>query len=222
MRSDLKMPGLKMRNNRDGTRRLYWCARSDLVKAGYEPETVRLHRYEQEFPNNVLLVSAACLRLQVEMLAWSTQRGKDRYRFDGTLKSLIRRYEHDAASPYRELKWNTRRTYDQVLSVVEKAFGKRVLAKLSADDFRRWYDEAKKPKTTGGEERIRKAHGIINMLRRLMSFGVMAEIGDCVRLKVILDHSRFKQPARRRARLEFIMFKRSSRKPLRLGARRWL
>ena len=198
MPSDFPTPGLKRRPNRDGTERLIWVARADVVKAGYEPKTVRLH-YDA---SDVALISTACLRLQSEMLAWASGQRRDPLRFDGTLASLIRRYQCDPASPYRQIKWNTRRIYDQTLGVIEKAFGKRVLANLGLTDFRRWYDEAKKPKAPGEPERINKAHKIVSLLRRLSTYGIAAEIPDCARLAAILDASRFKQPGRRRVMLE--------------------
>lgn len=89
-----------------------------------------------------------------------------------------------------------------MLTVIERAFGKRVLPALGIADFRRWYDEARKPKYKDGPERINKAHRIIAMLRRLFAYGVMAELAECARLKAILDEARFKQPARRRSRLD--------------------
>ncbi|MFL9827553.1 integrase [Rhodoplanes sp. SY1] len=201
MRCDDDTPGLKVRHNRDGTERLYWTARRDLVVKGYQPKTVRLH-YDRADPHDRPLIAAACGRLQAEMLAWSAGQRDERRAFDGTLASLIRLYQHDPASPYRDLKWNTRRTYDQVLGVIERAFGKRALAALGIADFRRWYDEAKKPARPGGPERVRKAHGIVAMLRRLLAYGVTAEHAHCARLAAILDEARFKQPGRRRMKLE--------------------
>jgi hypothetical protein len=88
------------------------------------------------------------------------------------------------------------------MDVIEKAFGKRVLAALKLEDFRRWYDEAKKPKAPGGKPRVRKAHGIISMMRRMVKYGIAAELPECARLHAILDASRFKQPSRRRMKLE--------------------
>jgi hypothetical protein len=153
-------------------------------------------------PLSYPLISAACRRLQAEMLEWAAGHRTTNRPFDGTLGSLIRCYQTDEASGYTELKWNTRRTYDQVLRVIERAFGKRTLATLKIDDFRRWYAEAKKPKVPRGRERTRKAHGIISMIRRLMAYGVMAEIAECKRLAAILDSARFKQPGRRKSKLE--------------------
>ena len=198
MPSEYPTPGLKRRTNRDGTERLVWVARADIVAAGYEPKTVRLHYA----PDDLALISAACLRMQAEMLAWASGQRRDPLRFDGTLASLIRRYQNDPASPYRQIKWNTRRIYDQTLGVIEKAFGKRVLANLGLNDFRRWYDEAKKPKAPGEPERLNKAHKIVSLCRRLFTYGIAAEIPDCARLAAILEASRFKQPGRRRVMLE--------------------
>lgn len=202
MRSDeLDAPGLKVRRNKDGTARLYWVARSDIRKSGYQPETVRLH-YDVDDPRERVLIEATCKRLQAEMFAWRSGKRDNRRPFDGTISSLVRLYQTDEASPYRELKWNTRETYDQVLRVIDRAFGKRTLANLSLADFRRWYDEAKKPKTPDGPERVRKAHGIINMFRRLFAYGIAAEHAGCARLAAILDATRFKQPKRRRIRMD--------------------
>ena len=140
-----EFPGLKRRPNRDGRLRLYWCARTDIVKAGYKPPTVPLH-YDWSDPAQHGIISAACLRLQAEMLEWSANRGVERVTFNGTLADLVRRYQTDPASPYRRIKWNTARTYDQVLSSIVRAIGERSLARIALADFRRWYDAARKPK----------------------------------------------------------------------------
>lgn len=199
--ADLPMPGLKVRRNKDGTSRAIWLPRSDLVAAGYRPKSVRLP-YDLNDPDGRRLASAACQKYQADMLAWSRNRGEDLRPFDGTLRSLIRLYQRDPASPYAFVKWNTRRTYDQVLGVIEKAFGARVLAAIRHSDFRTWYEAASKPKRPGMPPRVRKAHGILGMLRRLMSYGVMLNLDEAARLKAILDEARFQQPARRRVRLE--------------------
>ncbi len=197
----LNAPGLKLRRNRDGSVRLYWGARADAVKAGYRPETMRLH-YDHTDTTQWPLIEAACNRLQAEMKEWASGYRRDPMRFDGTIKGLVKLYETDPSSPYVQVKWNTARTYGQQLDKIEKAFGARVLANLALADFRRWYDEAKKPKTAGEPERITKAHNLMRMVRRLLSYGVAAELPECERLKKIMDNSRFKAPGRRRAKLE--------------------
>ena len=201
MRSDEKLdaPGLKRRGK--NKERLHWVARADITRDGYLPKTVRLH-YDETNPAHRRLIEAACHKLQAEMLEWASGKRSTARAFDGTLGSLVRCYQTDEASPYRQIKWNTQRTYDQVLGVIEKAFGSRSLSALGIADFRKWYEAAKLPKAKGQPERIRKAHGIISMIRRLMAYGVAAEHAGCTRLAVILKAVRFKEPGRRRARLE--------------------
>lgn len=198
---DDDMPGHKVRRNKDGTVRHLWAARHDLVKLGYRPKSVRLH-YDFENVGDRLLAAGQCRKLQAEMLAWASGARSDERAFDGTIAGLVRIYQRDPASPYRQLKWNTRRTYDEVLGIIEKAFGQRALPVLRIGDFRRWYDEAAKPKVDGGAPRLRKAHGIIGMFRRMFSYGITAELPECVRLAAILAPARFKQPKRRRVKLE--------------------
>lgn len=196
----LDAPGLKRRRNRDGTTRLYWCARVDLTKKGYEPETVRLP-YDEIDPLNHPLIEAACQRYQAEMLEWAAGHRRDRYAFDGTIRGLVRRYQIDEASPYKELKHNTARTYGELMDKIERAFGERALSALGIADFRRWYDVAKKPKKNGGPERVAKACNIMKMLRQLFAYGVMAELPECERLSKVIEKARFKQPPRNRNKL---------------------
>lgn len=202
MPSDFPTPGLKRRTRKGGPDVPVWVARADLVKQGYEPKTVRLP-YRLDEPDDAALLSAACLRLQAEMLEWSSGHKRDPNRFDGTLTSLSRRYQSDEASPFNtNMKHNTRRTDLSTLRLIEKAFGQRVLAHLKNEDFRRWYNEAKKPKDPGGPERIRRAYGIIKKLRELFAYGIMDELPDCQRLHTVLSQTRYSQPARRRIAMQ--------------------
>ena len=201
MPSELSFPGLKRRKRKTGPDAAYWCARADLVKAGYRPETVRLP-YSPDDASALPLLSATCLRLQAEMLDWSSGRRRNAGRFDGTVRDLSRRYQTDEASPFRRLKHTTREKDTHVLKIIERAFGDRALSALKLEDFWRWYDAAKRPKAAGGPERVRRAWGIMKKLRELVSYGVSAEIEGCPRLKAILAEVRFPQPARRRITLD--------------------
>ncbi|CAA2138744.1 hypothetical protein MBLL_01295 (plasmid) [Methylobacterium bullatum] len=201
MPSDFNEPGLKRRKRKSGPDILYWVARADLVKAGYRPETVRLP-YTEDDESHRNLISAACMRFQAEMLEWSSGRKRELNRFDGTILGLSRRYQTDEASPFKRLKHSTRQKDTYTLALIEKAFGTRSLAALKIDDFYRWYGAAKKPREAGGQERVRRAYGIIKKLREMLAFGIMAELPECKRLYDVLHHARFSQPARRRVSME--------------------
>lgn len=201
MPSDLSFPGMKRRKRKNGPDVAYWCARADLVKAGYRPETARL-AHSPDDQDALPLLSATCLRLQAEMLEWSSGRRRDPKRFDGTLLSLSRCYQVDEASPFNtNMKHNTRRAELSTLRLIERVFGARALAALRNEDFRRWYNESKKPVAPGEPERIRRAYGIIKKLRELFSYGIMAELPGCQRLHDVLSQARFSQPARRQVAL---------------------
>jgi len=203
MRSDdHPTPGLKRRTRAGGAVAFYWVARADIAKAGFTPETVRLHYADT--PADLPLVSAACQRFQAEMLAWSSGQKQDYKSFDGTIASLSRRFQIDAESPVATWKYNTRRSQLHVVGTIEKAFGQRSLAALGLKDFRRWYEAAKAPKKPGGPERIDRACKIMKMLREMLRYGLAAELAteQCTRLSTILGATEFAGPRRRRSRLE--------------------
>lgn len=203
MRSDdFPTPGLKRRRRASGSVALYWVARLDVVRAGYTPETVRLHY--RDSPDDLPLISAACQRLQAEMLGWAAGQRQDYKTFDGTLGALARRFQIDEESPVAGWKWNTRRSQLHTVGIIERAFGARALAALGLRDFRKWYDAAKEPKKPGAPERVDRACKIMKMVREMIRYGVAAELAssDCARLLTILGATEFKQPKRRRSKLE--------------------
>lgn len=201
MPSEFGFPGMKRRKRKSGPDVAYWCARADLVKAGYRPETVRLAQSPDD-TDALPLLSATCMRLQAEMLEWASGRRGGAPKFDGTIRALSHRYQTDEESPFRRLKHNTREKDTYTLALIEEAIGVRTLASIKLADFWRWYEKAKQPKTPGGPERVRKAWGIIKKIRELLSYGVAAEIDGCARLHTILAEVRFPQPARRRVTLD--------------------
>lgn len=195
----LNAPGLKRRGkNRE---RLYWAARGDISKAGYQPRLVRLH-YDIGNPADHRLIEAACQRLDAEMKAWSAGSKGTTKHFDGTILSLSRRYQTDPASPFLKHKFNWRDRETRILKTIEAAFGGRSLSTLGMSDFSRWYEVAKQPKATGGKPRIDRAVKIMKLLRQMITFGAAAELAHCERLHGILSKMRFAGPPRRRIKLE--------------------
>lgn len=214
---DGRISSRKRRARKGGPDAPVWVARADLVKQGYEPKTVRLP-YRLDEPEDTSMLSAACLRLQDEMLEWSSGHERDPNRFDGTLLSRSRRYQTDEASPFHlNMKHDTRRTGLSTPRLIEKASGQRALAHLKNEDFRRWYNEAKKPKDPSGPERIRRAYGIIKKLRELFAYGIMDELPDCQRLHTVLSQARFSQPARRRVAMQLAHVEASVAKAREMG-----
>ena len=57
--------------------------------------------------------------------------------FDGTIRSLMRAYKTDPDSQYRKIRYNSRKHYDALMSLIETDSGDKVLADLKARSFLR-------------------------------------------------------------------------------------
>ena len=195
----LKPPGLISRANRNGSVRLYWRCTPDAAKMGYRPTIVPLHEIEPD------AISSRCYILQAEMQQWLAHKkgAVPVQAADMRIKDLFRVYRERDSSPFQSVKWNTRRTYSQVLDTIEDAASDVKLTAINMEMLYRWYNDACYPEGKGRDKptHLRKAHGIISMLRRVISYGAAAEIPECDRLSTILSNMRFKAPGRRTAAL---------------------
>lgn len=193
-------PGLKRKLNKDGSYRWYWEARSDLVKRGFRPSSVRLH-----YPattDGEQQRAARCRILWAEMLRWESGGGSFPARgYDGTIRSLCHLFQTDEYSPYRKAKWNSQRLYDQSIKIIVATVGERTVLGRIGPDFQRWHEKWGEPKAKGMPHRPTRAKHAIDALRRVMSFGVTQGFDDCARADIILGKLRFDAPAPRNARL---------------------
>lgn len=190
-----EIPGLQINRNKDGTARLYWKANRRGRELGYAPSSVRIIAASEEG------IISECNRLQAEMLEWIAQKegAADYIASDPPLKELFRHYRTRKESPFHLVKWNTAKTYSQLLDTIEAAAGDVRLSRINLSFLRRLYDDARWPEGRGAgkPEHLTKAHKITSMLRRVFSFGVAAEIEGCARVHGILSNTRFEAPGRR-------------------------
>lgn len=189
--------GLKRRKNRNGSLRLYWTCSERAATLGFTPRTVPIHDIGDDE------LRAFCLHLDTQMEAWiAEQEGADRTgELRNDFKHLFRQYRERESSPFQRVKWNTRRTYSQALDALERMIGDDTLACVSIDSVWQLYNKVRFPKGKNGPDRIRSAHGAISMLRKVVAFGVRAEIPDCARIHAILETERFPAPKPRKKSL---------------------
>ncbi|MFP9137919.1 integrase [Devosia sp. XGJD_8] len=188
-------PGLKRKRNKDGSERLYWMARSDLVARGYRPSSVRLHL--PDTPEGRAQLSARCYVLQAEMLTWAAGAEKASTTYDGTIKSLSRLYQTDEDSPYRGLKWNSAINVTKSLKIIEGTVGARQINKLLGNDFKGWHRKWGEPAPPGERPRPWRAKHAMDTVRQLISYGVTLGFEDCLRADTILSKIRFATPPAR-------------------------
>ena len=166
---------------------LYWRCSKIAKAAGYKPTVVKIFETDERD------IAKTCERLQADMLGWMAGKNgasKPLPQY-ATISYLFDSYRDRPSSPYQQVKWNTRKTYDQVLDMIDESAGKVRLSQLNMDTFYTWFNDARWPEGKGGIEHLRKAVGIIAMMRRVVSFGVAAEIDECARLHAILSNMRF-------------------------------
>lgn len=201
-------PGLKWRR---GHTAAYWVARADLVKKGFKPSTVRIH-FDPADPIHMDQIAARCRDLQSQMLEWSSgQRNAPRNVYDGTLRSLVRRYQTDEESPYRELRPRSQSFYNYGLGLLDKYVGDSDLSEVTGPDVRRWYKKLKEPAPvttaqkergiTENPERVRRAYAAIQMLRVVVNFGRTLKLAECRDLADALSAMEFKGVQRRESRM---------------------
>jgi len=186
-------PGLKRKRNGDGSSRWYWEARTDIVKKGYKPSTVRLHY--PETPQGEAERAARCSTLWAEMLAWDAAGGHTpKARYDGTIGSLSRQFCSDPESPYVFVKYNTQKLYDQSDRILTETVGARAVRELLGPDFRRWHKKWAEPKEEGRLPRLYRAKHTMDFVRRIISYGVSLGYADCMRTDTILGKIEFPAP----------------------------
>lgn len=203
-------PGLQIRK-RKGEPAYYWIARAVVRNTqGFEPETVRLESDDDRYPvgderrDRSTERALRCRQLAGELHIWIAERdaGKEG-EFNGTIKSVVRCYQRDEDSPYREVKHSTRADYDHLLGIIERGVGDELVSTLTRSHFARWYREARAPAKAGGAERLRRAHGCMKVLRIIMNYGKSMRYEGCRDCAEILAEMRFELPASRREAVTF-------------------
>jgi hypothetical protein len=107
-----------------------------------------------------------------------------------TVESLIRDYQTNPASPYRNKAYKTRYTTDRICQTIIDDMGDRKIAELTADYVRsvhsKWVARSAGSKRGNGDGRA-MAHALLTQLRTLVNYGAKDRgDSDCVNLSFIL------------------------------------
>lgn len=214
MTDDLDAPGMKRYERRDGSEAFYWVAAQVTRQAtDYPVKTVRLHYATPEAR------ALRCRTLTGQLLKWLAEKGRSGPpAFTGTMASLIKCYQIDPDSPYRGVASNTQAGYDHDLGTLIKNVGGVSIGPLNRADFARWYTKFKAP-IDGGPERLRRAHGLMTMVRIVLKFGAGMRYADCRDALDIISDMRFEQPAAREVAMTFEQAEAIVAKALEMGLR---
>jgi hypothetical protein len=191
-------PGLVFKPRKEGFE-ARWQARTDLIRRGYPLKSAAICTIGPN-PSDTekAFISDRCNALQSEMLVWG-RGGLPNLPavFDGTLKSLIARYQDDPDSTFHTMRFNSRTNYINLMRRLEKDFGDEHLAEVKGRTVKHWHEH-----WTADGKHIAMGHGLIGMLRTLLTFGTtLLESQECARLKGILSDMRFTMPKARTERI---------------------
>jgi integrase len=195
MKQVSKIPGLVRKTNANGEVRLYWEANKRARALNYAPSSIRVVAQTEEE------LASICAIHQAEMLEWiARQEGDYEHLSEITISKLFREYRLRPESPFNcRVKPNTRRTYSHSLDWVEERIGTVKIDAINLAVIRRWYNEARFPDGPTGAEHIHTAYRVVEMLRRVFSFGVAAEVDGCARVHAILHNTQFERPRPRQS-----------------------
>lgn len=195
MTEQFAAPGLRWRERKDGTLIALWIARSDLTKKGFRPSSARLWSGKKVDEATRRWISDECDRMTAQMKAWAVAGKFEARQWNGTLGALIDLYQTDPHSSYRKVRPSTRAGYDHDLAVLARSVGHATLTAITGRAISEWHALWRQPAESGGKPRVRRAHGLVTMLRMLASYGVAfgedAVQTACLRLKAILENLRF-------------------------------
>lgn len=156
-------------------------------------------------------IAALCREWTARLMSWLEQAraggtpGQPRY--DGTVLSACRIYQRHPHSPFHAVKANTRRTYTDSLTLIERTVGKRLMRNLTIFDVQHWYAEWRKPAAVDRPERIDRAHNAVAMFRTVVNFCAKLKprprFADCVALAEDLRGVRFEKGGAREGELTY-------------------
>lgn len=196
--ANLDAPGLRWRTRNNGWV-AYWICRQDIAKRGFPIKVRELWRGDQPTADEWLAIASQCITLQDEMLTW----GKGDVienpvaRFDDTLRSLIEVYQLDKDSPYQELRYFARKSYESKLRTLAACVGGARISALTFRDFKRWHEGFRAPAIDGGAKRVSRAHGLMTMVRLVIGFGALLKLPGCKEARATLADMEFENPKRR-------------------------
>jgi hypothetical protein len=184
-------PGHTLEERREGWA-VIWQARSDLKRDGYLPKQRILAVIGPE-PSELerQWLSDQCSDLQTDMLLWGRGNKKTVAKYGGTLGSLVRCYETDPDSSFQKLRYRSKENYRSFLKRIEKDHGYEQVADIKARQVLRWHEDWMKSGTA-------MAHGLIGMLRTILTFGAtILDERECREAKVLMHDMRFTMPQAR-------------------------
>ncbi len=164
----------------------YWRAPEG---SGYKPARENL-KHLVDRPEELI---ARCTVLEDYFRVWQKEKEGVISAFDGTIGSLLKRYQSDPDSPYHALRPGSRHPYDHYIDKLVGHIGNKRLHEVTGIDLKRWHDVWSRNGDRLAASKMARA-----VLDAAVSYGIMARIPECIELREVLKAAGRKLPAPRR------------------------
>jgi len=175
-----KAPGLKWIKRRASHTPIWVASAKD-----YKPATVNLSHL-RDHPD---VMVAQCALLQAQMNAWKQGLESQDVSFDGTIASLLQKYQTEPDSPFFSLRPRSRHPYEFYVGKLIAGIGERHIDKVTGVDLKRWHDAWSR-----NGERLAASKMMRAVLDAAISYGVMCRIEGCMELRAALKAANRKLP----------------------------
>jgi hypothetical protein len=164
-----------------------WQARTDLIRRGYKPKSIKLAIVTAEVSDlERKFISDYCKSLQNSMLAWANGGVPTVGPYNGTLDSLVHCYMTDEQSRYQKLRYRSKENYRTFLNLIAREHGHELVADIKGRQAIGWHEHWSKNRG------VSMAHQLMGMLRTILTFGAtILDDADCRAAKVLLADMRF-------------------------------
>jgi hypothetical protein len=184
-------PGIIWRPYKDDRWEARWLARTDIVKRGFRPKSIRVWLGSlDDMP--VGYIQDRANSLQAEMLVWGRGGIAPMGAYDGTVRALAEAYQTDPDSPFHKTRYVSRLHYMKLLGKLIEGHGDELIADIKPRFVLRWHEAWCEP-NPGNPPKVAMGHAMVGMLRTILTFGVtLLEDDDCAKLSAGLSKMKFK------------------------------
>lgn len=138
-------------------------------------------------------IVARCTYLDSQLTALLQAEESNISTFDGTIGSLLMRYQTDPDSPYFSLRPKSRKPYDFYIDKLKAHIGGQKLNEITGIDLKRWHQIWSK-----GGERLAASKMSRAVIDAAVSYGIMTRVPECLELKEVLKAASRKLPLPKR------------------------
>lgn len=138
-------------------------------------------------------IVARCTYLDSQLTALLQAEESNLSTFDGTIGSLLMRYQTDPDSPYFSLRPKSRKPYDFYIDKLKAHIGGQKLNEITGIDLKRWHQTWSK-----GGERLAASKMSRAVIDAAVSYGIMTRVPECLELKEVLKAASRKLPLPKR------------------------